>query len=126
MSRNLPANDISDVAAILARTQARLSSYLAHHQPDLDPHDLDELGPLYDRYPSHLDRFLDARYYVTTDPAWAGMLDRVREAGGLDAYCNSITSPTSTPEPPCQYLPLSTLMEMERQHYEEGDTQDDH
>jgi hypothetical protein len=124
MSRNLPANDVSDVAAILARTQARLSSYLTHHQPDLDPDDLDELGPLYGRYPSHLDRFLNARLYVIKGSPWIEMADQFREAGGFDAYYDSITSTTTTPEPPCQYVPLRTLMENE--YHEEGDTQDDY
>jgi hypothetical protein len=124
MSRNLPANDVSGVAAILARTQAHLSSYLVHHRPDLDPHDLNKLGPLYGRYPCHLDRFLNARYLVTADPSWAERFDSIRQAGGLDACCDGITSRTSTPEPPCQYIPLRTLMDSVYQ--EEGDTQDDH
>ena len=125
MSDIQPANDVADVATILARTQARLSSYLAHHQPDLDPDDPYHLADLYDRYPSHLDRFLDARYLVNQGPPMLDLLDRAREAGGIDAYYESIRSRTSTPEPPCQYIPLRTLMEMERQYDEEGDTQDD-
>lgn len=126
MSHNPPTTDTAGVAAILARSLARLSSYLVHHRPDLDPPDSDDLVDLYGRYASHLDRFLNARYVVTTDSSWAEVLDRVREAGGIDAFRDGIMSGTSTPEPPCQYIPLRTLMEMQSQSSEEGDSEDDH
>jgi len=125
MSHNPPTTDTAGLTAILARSLARLSSYLVHHRPDLDPLDSDDLVDLYGRYPSHLDRFLNARYLVTIGPPWDEATDQIREAGGLDAFCNGTASRTSAPEPP-QYIPLRTLMEMQSQSQEEGDTEDDH
>jgi hypothetical protein len=125
MSHNPPTTDTAGLTAILARSLARLSSYLVHHRPDLDPLDSDDLADLYGRYASHLDRFLYARYIVTIDPPWAEATDEIRKAGGLDAFCNGTASRTSAPAPP-QYIPLRTLMEMQSQSQEEGDTEDDH
>ena len=125
MSHNPPTTDTAVTAAILARSLARLSSYLLHRPADLDPLDSDDLADLYGRYASHLDRFLNARYLVTIGPPWDEATDQIREAGGLDAFCNGTASRTSTPEPP-HYIPLRTLMEMESQSQEEGDTEDDH
>jgi hypothetical protein len=54
------------------------------------------------------------------------MMDHIRETGGMDAYWDGITSRLNEFVPPCHYTPLRTLMEMQSQDHEEGDTEDDH
>jgi hypothetical protein len=58
--------DVDDVVANLARTQARLSSYLVTHQDDLDPKDPTQLVRLYGQHAPRLDRFLSASHTLAT------------------------------------------------------------
>jgi len=91
----------------LTHLQARLSSYIARRRDSLgdpfvknNPDDPDGLAHKVGQIASHLDQFLSLiREISSCPPAFAEIVDLVRQAGGIDAYFES-AYPDTTPYQP--------------------------
>ena len=106
-----PSTDLA--AASLARTQAHLSSYVAHHLCDLDPAEPYKLARLYELPAYHFGWYANASRLDALEP------DRVRE---INQGRRRLAFESPAPAPPFRSILDDHSLSLSGQEEDTGDT----